>query len=160
MADHFPDINISIYLIAVYDVTIGYKFRCPTFLDNAFGVDPSEVHMHIRRVNLDEIPKSENEAAAWLMDTYQLKDQLLSDFKSQGNFPCPRAEGGLSMVKCLVNAAVVITLTCVCLYLTIFSSVWFKVYVALVCAYMASATTFNFRPRPILCSGKALVEYK
>ncbi|KAL0376131.1 UNVERIFIED_CONTAM: putative 1-acyl-sn-glycerol-3-phosphate acyltransferase 5 [Sesamum calycinum] len=31
-------------LDAVYDITIGYQHRCPSFLDNAFGVDPSEVH--------------------------------------------------------------------------------------------------------------------
>ncbi|KAK9000656.1 hypothetical protein V6N11_081145 [Hibiscus sabdariffa] len=55
-------------LDAVYDVTIGYKHRCPSFLDNVFGVDPSEVHIHIRRITLDDIPMSEREGAAWLMD--------------------------------------------------------------------------------------------
>ncbi|PPD85140.1 hypothetical protein GOBAR_DD17910 [Gossypium barbadense] len=45
----------------IYDVTIGYKHRCPSFLDNVFGVDPSEVHIHIRRVTLDDIPLSESE---------------------------------------------------------------------------------------------------
>ncbi|KAK8624831.1 hypothetical protein V6N13_089717 [Hibiscus sabdariffa] len=70
-------------LDAVYDVTIGYKHRCPSFLDNVFGVDPSEVHIHIRRITLDDIPMSEREGAAWLMDVFQLKDRLLSNFKSE-----------------------------------------------------------------------------
>ncbi|KAI4339493.1 hypothetical protein MLD38_024434 [Melastoma candidum] len=147
-------------LDAVYDLTIGYKFRCPTFLDNVFGINPSEVHIHVRRITLDEIPKSETETSSWLMDTYQLKDQLLSDFSSRGHFPRPGAEGELSTAKCLANATLVITLSCICLYLTIFSFVWFKVYVSLVCAYLASATAYNFRPKPILYAGKAPVNHK
>ncbi|KAF8406388.1 hypothetical protein HHK36_008475 [Tetracentron sinense] len=74
-------------LDAVYDITIAYKHRCPFFMDNVFGVDPSEVHIHIRRIPLNEIPTSEDEAAAWLIDTFRLKDQLLSDFSAQGHFP-------------------------------------------------------------------------
>ncbi|KDP46218.1 hypothetical protein JCGZ_10058 [Jatropha curcas] len=74
-------------LDAVYDLTIGYKPRCPTLLDNVFGVNPSEVHIHVRRIALDEIPHSEKEVAAWLMKTFQLKDQLLTNFYSQGHFP-------------------------------------------------------------------------
>ncbi|KAI4387684.1 hypothetical protein MLD38_000097 [Melastoma candidum] len=142
-------------LDAVYDLTIGYKFRCPTYLDNVFGINPSEVHIHVRRITLDEIPKSEREISSWLMDTYQLKDELLSDFISRGHFPHPCAEGELPTVKCLANATLVITLSCICLYLTIFSFVWFKIYFSLVCAYLAAATAFNFRPRPILYSAKA-----
>lgn len=143
--------------IAVYDVTIGYKYRCPSFMDNAFGVDPAEVHVHIRRVRLDDIPTAENEVTSWLMDTFRFKDQLLSDFHSKGHFPNPGTEKELSTVKCLLNAFGVIFLTCTCTYLTFFSSIWFKVYVSSVCAYLASATYFNIRPRPIAGSGKAVV---
>ncbi|KAK8698825.1 hypothetical protein V6N13_114931 [Hibiscus sabdariffa] len=88
-------------LDAVYDVTIGYKHRCPSFLDNVFGVDPSEVHIHIRRITLDDIPMSESEASAWLMDTFQFKDRLLSNFKSEGYFPPHGTEANLSTFKCL-----------------------------------------------------------
>jgi lysocardiolipin and lysophospholipid acyltransferase len=47
-------------------------------MDNVFGVDPSEVHIHVRRISVDEIPASDSEAADWLMNAFQLKDQLLS----------------------------------------------------------------------------------
>ncbi|PNX55028.1 putative 1-acyl-sn-glycerol-3-phosphate acyltransferase 4, partial [Trifolium pratense] len=73
--------------LLVYDVTIAYKNQCPSFLDNVFGLDPSEVHLHIRRIPIEEIPISETKAASWLMDAFQIKDQLLSDFKVQGHFP-------------------------------------------------------------------------
>ncbi|XP_058080592.1 probable 1-acyl-sn-glycerol-3-phosphate acyltransferase 5 [Magnolia sinica] len=143
-------------LDAVYDVTIGYKHRCPHFMDNVFGVDPSEVHLHIRRIPLKDIPTSENEAAAWLMEAFRLKDQLLSNFTTKGHFPDQGTEGDLSTLKCLVNVVVVIALTSICTYVTIFSSVWFKIYVALSCVYLATATYFNLRPSPILGSVKSL----
>ncbi|KAJ6716721.1 1-ACYL-SN-GLYCEROL-3-PHOSPHATE ACYLTRANSFERASE 5-RELATED [Salix koriyanagi] len=137
-------------LDAVYDVTIGYKPRCPSLLDNVFGVNPSEVHVHVRRIALDEIPTSEEEVSAWLTNIFQLKDQLLSDFYLQGHFPNQGTEGDLSTVKCLVNLVALMMLISTFTFLTIFSSAWFKVYVSLVCCYLSSATYFNVRPKPLL----------
>lgn len=135
-------------LFTVYDITIGYKYRCPTFLDNAFGVDPSEVHMHVRRVPVKEIPISEDDASSWLMDTFLLKDQLLSDFYSKGHFPQEGTEGDLSTKKCVLNFVVVIILTAIPIF-AFFASTRFKIIFVVVCAYMASATHFNIRPSPI-----------
>ena len=137
-------------MTAVYDVTIGYKNNCPSFLDNVFGLDPSEVHIHVRSIPVKEIPSSEADSAAWLIDTFQLKDKLLSDFKAYGHFPDPVAEKDLSSVKCLANFMLVTFLTTIFLYLTLFSSVWFKMYIILSCSYLASATYLNIRPMPIL----------
>ncbi|KAF5448767.1 hypothetical protein F2P56_029271 [Juglans regia] len=144
-------------LDAVYDVTIGYKHRCPSFLDNVFGVDPSEVHIHVQRIPLDNIPTSEDKISSWLMDTFRLKDELLSNFYIQGHFPQEGTEMELSTEKWLVNIVPVIALISICIYLTFFSSVWFKIYVSLVCAYLASATYFNIRPVPIFCLVKAFL---
>nr|ALB76841.1 1-acyl-sn-glycerol-3-phosphate acyl transferase 5 [Jatropha curcas] len=146
-------------LDAVYDLTIGYKPRCPTLLDNVFGVNPSEVHIHVRRIALDEIPHSEKEVAAWLMKTFQLKDQLLTNFYSQGHFPHQGAEGDLSTVKCFVNFVAVILLIGTCMFFTFFSSIWFKIYVSLVCCYLASATYFNVRPMPLLSFLKTVARF-
>ncbi|CAK9140680.1 unnamed protein product [Ilex paraguariensis] len=137
-------------LPAVYDLTIGYKHRCPSFLDNVFGVDPSEVHIHVRRIPLTDIPASEDQAVSWLIDTFCLKDLLLSDFYSQGHFPREGIEGDLSTVKCLVNFIFIIILTSICTLFTYFSSLWFKLYISLVCAYLVCATYLDFRPLPIM----------
>ncbi|KAF5194134.1 Lysocardiolipin acyltransferase [Thalictrum thalictroides] len=147
-------------LDAVYDVTIGYKYCCPTLMDNVFGVDPSEVHIHVRRISLEEIPTNEDEAATWLIKSFEFKDQLLSDFKAKGYFPDQGTEGDLSNLKGLVNFTAIIALTCICIYLTFFSSIWFKVYIALSCAYLTSATNFKIRPTPILGSVKAMFHQK
>ncbi|KAL8234750.1 hypothetical protein R6Q59_020850 [Mikania micrantha] len=137
------------YLDAVYDITIGYKNRCPTFLDNAFGVAPSEVHIHVRRVVVNDIPSSEEMVGSWLIDTFTKKDKLLSDFNSSGCFPHQGTEGDFPTIPCLVNAIGVIILTSMCMFLTFFSSIWFKAYIILVCSYLASATYFNIRPSPV-----------
>ncbi|PWA76930.1 Phospholipid/glycerol acyltransferase [Artemisia annua] len=137
-------------LDAVYDVTVAYKNRCPTFLDNVFGVEPSEVHVHVRRIPLDDIPSSYNECNSWLIQTFHLKDQLLSDFLKHGHFQQQGTECELSTIKCLVNFTVVIAMTSAFTYLTFFSSIWFRIYVGLACVYLALATVFNFHPSPVV----------
>ena len=155
------DIASKIYTIlcsdltAVYDLTIAYKHQCPFFLDNVFGVDPSEVHIHIRRIPVKDIPASNTEADTWLIDTFKLKDQLLSDFKSQGHFPHQRTEEQLSTLKFLLNFTVIISLTTVFTYLT-FSSKLYKIYVSLACLYLAYITHYKIRPMPVLSSAKLL----
>ncbi|OIT31547.1 PREDICTED: probable 1-acyl-sn-glycerol-3-phosphate acyltransferase 4 [Nicotiana attenuata] len=138
-------------LDAVYDVTIAYKNQCPTFLDNAFGVDPSEVHIHVRRIPFDKIPASEKEASEWLVETFQFKDKLLSDFIANGHFPSEGTEKELSTAKCLVNLIIVMTLTGIFMFFT-YSFIWGKFYVGFSCIYLASAAYFNFRPYPIFGS--------
>ncbi|MQL86575.1 hypothetical protein Taro_019107 [Colocasia esculenta] len=143
-------------LDAVYDITVGYKHRCPTFMDNVFGVDPSEVHLHVKRFRPHEIPSSENDTGAWLMERFKIKDTLLSDFTVQGHFPAQVIEGDLSTLKYLLSPAIIIALTCTCTYFTI-SSLWFKVYIIASCIYLTSATYFNIRPSSVVASLKALL---
>ncbi|GAY51926.1 hypothetical protein CUMW_138050, partial [Citrus unshiu] len=146
--------------ISLYDLTIGYKHRCPTFLDNVFGVDPSEVHIHVQRIPTVDMPTSEEKVTTWLMNKFQLKDKLLSDFYSQGHFPRQGTEAELSTAKCLVNFMAVIALTITTTYFTFFSSIWFKVYVFLSCTYLGFATYFNVRPKPVLGLVKAMFSRK
>ncbi|KAL8555984.1 hypothetical protein ACS0TY_003700 [Phlomoides rotata] len=142
--------NLRDSLDAVYDITIGYRHNCPSFLDNAYGVDPSEVHIHVRRISFCDIPTSEDQISAWLMNAFRVKDEMLSDFYEGGHFPCEGTELGLSTLECVFRFVFVLILTGTCTYLTFFSSLWFKLYVSLVCAFLASATYFNIRPSPVI----------
>lgn len=137
---------------AVYDVTIAYKNQCPTFLDNAFGVDPSEVHIHVRRIPLDKIPEFEKEVSKWLMETFDFKDRLLFDFIANGHFPNEGTEEELSTAKCLTNLVLVMAITGIFIFFTFYSSLWGKFYVLFSCIYIASAAYFNYRPYPIFGS--------
>ncbi|KAL6522639.1 putative 1-acyl-sn-glycerol-3-phosphate acyltransferase 5 [Orobanche minor] len=142
--------NLRDSLDAVYDITIGYRHNCPSFLDNAFGVDPSEVHIHVWRISLKDIPTSEDQISLWLMKTFSLKDRMLSEFHARGHFPNEGTEKGLSTVKCVSNFILVMILTGACIFLTLLYSTGLKIYVALVCAYLASATYFDIRPSPVI----------
>lgn len=147
---HFYHYIYVFYFSSVYDVTIGYKHNCPSLMDNVFGVDPAEVHLHIKRISLKDIPKSEDHISTWLLETFRLKDQLLSKFHSCGRFPTPEIGTNLSTTKCFLNAAGVLISTAALTYLTLFGPGVFKIYVALVCAYLGTATRFNVRPRPVI----------
>lgn len=133
---------------AVYDLTIAYKPRCPSFMDNVFGTDPSEVHIHVRRVLLKDIPANEERSSAWLMNSFQLKDLLLSDFNAEGQFPNQRPEEKLSVLKCIATFSVVISLTVLFIYLTLYSHSCFKAYAGLSGTYLSFATYYKFRPSP------------
>lgn len=145
-------------LDAVYDLTIGYRNRLPLFLDNAFGMDPLEVHIHVKRIPISDIPLTENESSAWIFEEYARKDKLLSYFYREGTFPDSGTEGELSMSTGIINLCMILASTCVISSLVFFSSVWIKVYIALSCVYLATATYFNHKPLPILRdqSAKAL----
>lgn len=128
---------------AVYDITIAYKHRPPTFLDNVYGIDPSEVHIHINSIQVSTIPTSEAEVAGWLTERFRLKDELLSDFSTLGHFPNEGAEGDLSTAKCLANFVAVVAVTGLLMYLTLFSSAWFKVYAVFSCCFLTLATCYS-----------------
>ncbi|EPS62079.1 hypothetical protein M569_12713, partial [Genlisea aurea] len=140
--------NLRGSLDAVYDVTIAYKHRCPSFMDNVFGVDPSEVHMHVRRIPLDGIPSPEGEVSSWLTREFLSKDQLLNDFAVEGRFPSDHGgtttageeEGELPAAECAARCAAVIGITCMFAWLTLHAWVWSRVYVGLSCAYLACST--------------------
>lgn len=131
-------------MYAVYDITIAYKHRPPTFLDNVYGVGPSEVHIHISSIQVSDIPASEDGVAGWLVERFRLKDELLSGFSALGHFPDEgTAEGDLSTAECLANFAAVVAVTGLLAYLTLFSSVWFKLFVAFSCSSLTLATCYS-----------------
>ena len=127
---------------AVYDITIAYKHRLPTFMDNVYGVDPAEVHIHTEIIQVSDIPVAEDEVSDWLTERFRLKDELLSDFLARGHFPNEGTEEELSTLKCVANFAAVIGMTGVLIYLTLFSSVWFRVFVACSASFLTFATLY------------------
>jgi lysocardiolipin and lysophospholipid acyltransferase len=87
-----------------------------------------------------------------MIERFSQKDQLLTDFFAKGHFPNEGTEGDLSTPKCLANIFVIVGLTCICIYLTLFSSVWFKVYVVASCAYLSFVTYYSVLPPELVGS--------
>ncbi|KAJ7296571.1 hypothetical protein O6H91_09G013500 [Diphasiastrum complanatum] len=141
-------------LDAVYDLTIGYNYRCPSFLDNLFGVDPAEVHVHICRIPLAEIPITEDTSSAWLQEIFYKKDQLLDVFRKDGCFPNSGVERDLDIRGYSFTILVMFVVTI--MFLTFaFSSNWIKAYVAFSCVYLTIITYINWRPTPFFTRGRS-----
>lgn len=138
--------------LVVYDVTIGYKKQRPLFIDNALGTDPREVHIHVRRIPVNDIPSDESEVSSWLMNEFSRKDELLDQFYTEGSFSdsSNSIEEKLSVATCIFNFCTIMVFSCIML-MVIFSSLhWVKVYVAFSCVFLTAATYLNYKPVPIL----------
>ncbi|HSM52509.1 MAG TPA: 1-acyl-sn-glycerol-3-phosphate acyltransferase [Thermoanaerobaculia bacterium] len=69
---------------AVYDVTIGYVGGLPSLWQWAKG-QMREVHLHVRRYPLAELPASPEALAAWLEERFREKDERLERFYAGGS---------------------------------------------------------------------------
>lgn len=133
---------------AVYDLTIGYKERCPLFINNLYGTDPSEVHMHVRRIPVCDIPESEEDMSKWLFDLFHQKDQMLALFSKTGSFPDSGiGEKPLSVSKGIFTLLLHL-IPSLWIWWWLYNSLWVKVYVSVVCLGLALSTYFSWRPSP------------
>lgn len=80
----------------LYDFTVGYSgLKIGDVPEDVytlrgillFGHYPEKVHVHMRRFLIAEIPKGEEEYAAWLRDRWTEKDALMAEFYRTGAFP-------------------------------------------------------------------------
>lgn len=72
------------HVAAVYDVTIGYVDGLPTLWQWAKG-EMREVHLHVRRYAVDELPAAPDALADWLRDRFVEKDERLDRFYAAGS---------------------------------------------------------------------------
>lgn len=82
------------HVAAVYDITLGYQedvtperdvtpdFVSALLLPGSQGA----VHVHQRRIPLENVPKDEEEMKAWIYKLYAEKDELLVGFHRTGRF--------------------------------------------------------------------------
>lgn len=78
--------GLSMHIHAVYDVTIGYPVATtPTLADLFLGNCP-DIHLHVRRFEIDQVPDNSAGRERWLIDIYKHKDALLANFKKQRHF--------------------------------------------------------------------------
>ena len=83
-------IALKDHVDAVYDVTIGYEGGFPTLAQWCKGYVP-KAHLHIRRFPAEELPRSDSELAAWLIQRYREKDDLLEGYYKSGAFSLTEA---------------------------------------------------------------------
>lgn len=64
------------HIQAIYDMTAGYVDGIPTLWQWICG-DVTEVHLHIRRFEIQSLPQEEEELSRWLFKRFEEKDKLL-----------------------------------------------------------------------------------
>ncbi|XP_066167181.1 probable 1-acyl-sn-glycerol-3-phosphate acyltransferase 5 isoform X2 [Oryza sativa Japonica Group] len=116
---------------------------------------PKTKGFHCCLQELRDSMDSEDEVADWLIERFKLKNKLLSDFSALGHFPNEGTEDDLSTLKCIANFVAVISTTTVLTYLTLFSSVWFKIFVAFSSAFLTFATLYSIHLPQLICSPEA-----
>ena len=77
-------VGLQGHLHAVYDVTIGYVDGLPSLWQWAKG-EMREVHLHVRRYAVDELPVAPEALAGWLHDRFAAKDERLERFYASGS---------------------------------------------------------------------------
>lgn len=56
------------------------------------GRPSSIVHLHVKRYTLSELPKTEAELEAWLVESFVEKNRMLREFRITGKFPDPNPQ--------------------------------------------------------------------
>ncbi|XP_070557127.1 1-acyl-sn-glycerol-3-phosphate acyltransferase epsilon-like [Ptychodera flava] len=99
------------YIDAVYDCTIAYEWKDENFqrkpgpgMTDFLTGCCSRVHVHIRRVKVEDVPVDTNECRQWLHDAFEEKDIMLEDFYSndpnvQGRLPGEGQRSPLSLMQ-------------------------------------------------------------
>ena len=77
--------GLSGHIQAVYDVTIGYVDGVPSLWQWFLG-RATEVHVHVSRTPVSQLPVGSAQLAEWVADQYRNKDELLGRFYNTGSF--------------------------------------------------------------------------
>jgi 1-acyl-sn-glycerol-3-phosphate acyltransferase len=74
------------HIDAVYDLTIAYRGGVPSLWQYMKGL-VRQIHVHVRRFPINELPDSADDVRQWLLDRWHEKDDLLEHFYTAGAFP-------------------------------------------------------------------------
>jgi len=80
-------------LDTIDDVTIGYEGDIPEAeIDLLKGSIPKIVHFHVKRYNINDLPKTDEDIGQWLENVWDKKEDHLKEFynKNQFDFPSKR----------------------------------------------------------------------
>ena len=78
--------GLRTHIDAVYDLTIGYEGAVPSLWQYVKGM-VQQIHLHVRRFPIADMPDSVDGLREWLMARWEEKNQLLDHFYETGTFP-------------------------------------------------------------------------
>lgn len=64
----------------VDDITVAYEGNIPeTEMDLITGRIPSVIHFHVKRYNVEDLPKTDEEIGTWLLTRWDEKENRLKE---------------------------------------------------------------------------------
>ncbi|CAI5450876.1 unnamed protein product [Caenorhabditis angaria] len=88
------------YIDYIYDITIAYPYNIvQSEVDLVLkGSAPKEVHFHVKKIPIGQVPLSDSDVQKWLNDRWLIKEQVLHNFYSEEQpinrqFPIERGDG-------------------------------------------------------------------
>jgi 1-acyl-sn-glycerol-3-phosphate acyltransferase len=78
--------GLGSHIQAIYDVTIAHEGPVLKLWELVKG-NPRNVHMHVRRFPVLDLPKDDSALADWAVGLFAEKERLLEQFQETGAFP-------------------------------------------------------------------------
>ncbi|MDE3245134.1 MAG: acyltransferase [Acidobacteriota bacterium] len=78
--------GLGSHLQAIYDVTIAHEGPVLKLWELVKG-NPRNVHLHVRRFSVQELPLKDSALAEWAIQLFAEKEKLLEQFQESGAFP-------------------------------------------------------------------------
>ncbi|CAM4743786.1 unnamed protein product [Rotaria magnacalcarata] len=135
-------------LDAIDDVTIGYEGAIPEAeIDLLKGHIPSIIHFHVKRYDLDTLPRTDEEIGEWLQSRWEQKENHLKEFYNKNQFDSSskhfndaHTESNISFQRRL--AFILWSLFILFWSYCIFAYIKIKFFVFLVCIFHAIMDSF------------------
>ena len=114
-----------------------------------FGTDPAEVHLHVQRFAVDQIPEEEGGAATWLHTQFQNKEKLLDGFALECQFPDPRTFPSLGFFSGLLTFTLFSGSSVYIVWYAVFRATWLLAHIGACATFLMGITYFKWLPLPI-----------
>jgi lysocardiolipin and lysophospholipid acyltransferase len=159
--------------LAIHDVTIGYKDhkrgKRASDVGLLKGEFPAEVHLCVKRYEIDSLPSDRNTLEKWLRDIFVGKERMLSTFYENNSSPTFGTGGGLQSdsvwpAELTISANPTQPLVIVCgllllnVVLLVVSSVWRWICALLVIICIASTAAGGFDRLEMYLHGEMLAQ--
>ena len=132
---------------AIYDVTIGYLGNiCQSEFDLAMGNLPKNVHFHIKRHPIGDVPESIEGLEKWCTEKWAEKEARLDKFYKDGRFRPDQEEKSTieSSILCQMIFWIVYWSTFVCVvFMLLYNYWWVRCYMVIMATILFLQSTYG-----------------
>ena len=129
-------------------MTIAYNYVTPRIKDQVLGTDPTEVHIHIRRLEVDDVPADDAEVSKWMHKAFENKDKLLAGFERDRCFPGTIPGTDISVSVGILLQAALLSLAIGFVILIVYEAPWLFAYMVACGIFLSLIARAKWLPEP------------